>query len=183
MIKKLITVIKNAAIFGMKRLFGLNLKINLSSMITGGVKWETLQNSRIVCGRISAREGTKILARNGGVIEIEGGSLNYNCILVAYEKIHIGKGAMIGPNCVLYDHDHDFRNPYGIHANKYITAPIYIGENVWIGAGSTILKGVSIGDNCVIAAGSVVSKDVENNCVFVQKRTSETIKIDKQQKE
>lgn len=38
--------------------------------------------------------------------------------------------------------------------------PIDVGENVWIGAGATILPGVSIGRDSVIAAGSVVAEDV-----------------------
>lgn len=39
--------------------------------------------------------------------------------------------------------------------------PVSIGSDVWIGASSTILAGVTIGDGAVIAAGSVVTKDVE----------------------
>ena len=37
---------------------------------------------------------------------------------------------------------------------------IKIGDNVWIGANSVILKGVTIGNNAIIAAGSIVTKDV-----------------------
>lgn len=42
---------------------------------------------------------------------------------------------------------------------------IKIGDNVWIGWGVIILKGVSIGDNSVIAAGSVVVSDIPENCI------------------
>ena len=45
------------------------------------------------------------------------------------------------------------------------TAPVIIGDNVWIGMNAIILKGVTIGDNAVVAAGSVVSKDVPANVV------------------
>lgn len=41
------------------------------------------------------------------------------------------------------------------------TAPIRIGNHVWIGSRATILKGVSIGDGAIIASGAVVSRDVE----------------------
>jgi acetyltransferase-like isoleucine patch superfamily enzyme len=39
-------------------------------------------------------------------------------------------------------------------------APIVVGRNVWIGAGATVLQGVTIGDDAVVAAGAVVTRDV-----------------------
>lgn len=42
----------------------------------------------------------------------------------------------------------------------FLTAPIVIGNNVWIGAKATVTKGVSIGDNSVIAANAVVTRDI-----------------------
>ena len=45
------------------------------------------------------------------------------------------------------------------------TAPVIIGNNVWIGMGAVILKGVTIGGNSVIAAGAIVTKSVPANCV------------------
>lgn len=83
------------------------------------------------------------------------------------ELVHIGEGTIIGQNVLIYDHDHDYRS--GDRRNKFITAPIIIGKNVWIGSGVIILKGVSIGDNSVIAAGSIVTKDVPNDVLYYNK--------------
>lgn len=47
-----------------------------------------------------------------------------------------------------------------------ITAPIKVGDNVYIGVRSIILPGVTIGNNCIVAAGSIVSKDIPDNSVF-----------------
>ena len=44
---------------------------------------------------------------------------------------------------------------------------VHIGENVWIGANSVIVPGVTIGKNAVIGAGSVVTKDIPENVVAV----------------
>ena len=49
---------------------------------------------------------------------------------------------------------------------------IVIGNNVWIGSGVIITKGVTIGDNAVVAAGSVVTKDVPAQTILIQKRES-----------
>ena len=46
-----------------------------------------------------------------------------------------------------------------------IPAPVVIGKNVWIGANSTILPGVTIHDGAIIAAGAVVTKDVPENMI------------------
>ena len=48
---------------------------------------------------------------------------------------------------------------------KTRTAPVIIGNNVWIGGGAIILPGVTIGDNVVIGAGSVVTKDILSNTI------------------
>lgn len=48
-----------------------------------------------------------------------------------------------------------------------LTAPVTLGNNVWIGGGSIILPGVTIGDNTTIGAGSVVTKDIPANCLAV----------------
>lgn len=47
-----------------------------------------------------------------------------------------------------------------------ITAPIKVGNNVYIGVRSLILPGVTIGNNCIVAAGSIVTKDIPDNSVF-----------------
>ena len=50
-------------------------------------------------------------------------------------------------------------------ANYVYGEPITVGNNVWFGAGVTVLGGVTIGDNTVIAAGSVVTRDIPANCL------------------
>ena len=57
--------------------------------------------------------------------------------------------------------DHDFHKIYDSEGKQKLeTAPIKIGNDVWIGANASILKGVTIGDKAVIASGAVVTKDV-----------------------
>lgn len=84
--------------------------------------------------------------------------------------ISIGNNVNIGAGCLLIDsnfHSSDWkiRRDRGLDIHYAKTAPIYIGDDVFIGARSIIGKGVSIGDRVMIAAGSVVIKDIPNDCI------------------
>ena len=73
---------------------------------------------------------------------------------------------MIFPNVTVATAGHPILPELREKAYQY-NAPVRIGRNCWIGAGTIILPGVSIGDNTVIGAGSVVTKDIPQNVVAV----------------
>lgn len=87
---------------------------------------------------------------------------NSGCRFQDQGGIYIGDGALIGHNVVLATINHGLSPA---HRGTNYPAPIHIGNNVWIGANSTVLPGITIGDNAVIAAGAVVTKNVEANTV------------------
>lgn len=108
------------------------------------------------------RQMMTLRALNGGKIVFGNDCFcNSNVSITAMKSIYIGNGTKIANNVVITDHDHDY------HHNNigYVSAPIQIGDRVWIGANAVILKGVTIGDHAVIAAGSVVNHDVPAYCV------------------
>lgn len=122
-----------------------------------------------ICGAFQVRDNTLIEAFGGAVMKIEEGVfINRNCTIVAKESIVIGAHTSIGPNTVIYDHDH---NRVSSVDEKFVSSPIIIGKNVWIGAGVIILRGVTIGDNATIAAGSIVTKSVPANSLYYNKIT------------
>lgn len=89
---------------------------------------------------------------------------NFNLTLVDDTDIFIGDNVMLAPNVVLATGTHPILPTLREQAYQY-NLPIKIGNNVWIGAGSIVLPGVTIGDNSVIGAGSVVTKDIPQNVV------------------
>lgn len=124
----------------------------------------------------SSREGVVLNVSSYGILDIaENVFLNFGSKINVREHITIGANCIIGQNVLIYDHDHDYRSDN--RREKFITAPVVIGENVWIGSGVIILKGVSIGDNAVIAAGSVVTKDVPANMLYYRKLGEEQMKL------
>ena len=76
--------------------------------------------------------------------------MSNGCVVTAYDHIKIGDNVMLGPNVLIYDQDHDYQAEGGVSAMKFKTAPITIGNNVWIGANALILRGTKIGDNTVV---------------------------------
>lgn len=100
--------------------------------------------------------------------------VNMNCTFLDDNKITIGNNALIAPNVQIYTafHPLNANERFGeIKENgtfefcKTQTAPVTIGDNVWVGGGAIILPGVTIGNNVVIGAGSVVTKDIPSNSV------------------
>lgn len=88
--------------------------------------------------------------------------------ITARKKIVIGDETMIAPNVIIVDSDfHKIWPPeerfLGMGFENDME--VLIGNHVWIGMNSIILKGVTIGDNSVIAAGSVVSRSIPANVV------------------
>lgn len=105
--------------------------------------------------------------------------MNVNCVLLDGAPIHFGKHVFIAPNCGFYTAGHPLDAPQRNRGLEY-AYPITIGDNVWIGAGTIVLPGVSIGNNTVVGAGSVVNKSlpdhvlaVGNPCRIVRKLTDE----------
>lgn len=91
---------------------------------------------------------------------------NFNLTLVDDTDIYVGDFVMFGPNVVIDTAAHPIHPGLREKVAQY-NLPVFIGNNVWIGAGAIILPGVRIGDNSVIGAGSVVTKDIPENVVAV----------------
>lgn len=84
---------------------------------------------------------------------------NMNCVILDEARVKFGDNVFIAPGCGFYTAGHPFDVAQRNSGLEY-ARPITIGSNVWIGAQSCILPGVTIGDNCVIGAGSVVNRDI-----------------------
>lgn len=109
-----------------------------------------------------------ICARGDGRIEIGNGVGMSGVTIYAIKYIKIGDRCIIGGNVKILDNDFHPADPEvrrKTPCEHFNSAPIEIGDNVFIGANSLILKGVKIGDNAVVGAGSVVVKDVPNNAL------------------
>ncbi|VWC41608.1 sugar O-acetyltransferase [Burkholderia lata] len=87
--------------------------------------------------------------------------VNQNCTFYDLGGLEIGDDVMIGPNVSLITSGHPVEPSK--RRDFVVAKPIVIERNVWIGAGATIIGGVTVGENSVVAAGAVVTRDVPPN--------------------
>lgn len=88
--------------------------------------------------------------------------INHACSFLDLGGIIIENDVMIGPRVNITSENH----PVEVKSRKtLVPGKVLIKENAWIGAGATILPGVTVGENSVVAAGAVVNKDVPPNTV------------------
>lgn len=114
----------------------------------------------IIGKEFSSRGNVTLIAQNGKLIIGDYVFFNTNCVVTALESIEIGDHCTFGPNVMIFDHDHDYRKDFSSKGQGFVTESIIIGDNVWIGANSVILRGTSIGDDCVVAAGTIVKGQI-----------------------
>ena len=88
--------------------------------------------------------------------------INFNCTFLDLGGITIEDGVLIAPNVSILSEGHPV-SPEKRHSLE--VGHIHIKNNAWIGAGATILKGVTIGENAIVAAGAVVSENVPDNTI------------------
>ena len=127
------------------------------------------------CGKaIFLQDGVKLILSNKHTAkpELKIGDyffMNYYSVIDCHLSITIGSRVQIGPHCYISDFDHDLRvdvrQPF--HRGTGKAEAVVIKDNVWIGAGVIVLKGVTIGKNSVIGAGSVVTKNIPDNAVAI----------------
>lgn len=131
--------------------------------IDSNVKFMRFPKNISVASEVVVKEGARICSCNQkAAISIgERTTVGYHNFIFASEKIEIGSDCLIAPFVYIVDSDHQIARDKLINQQPNKTAPIKIGNDVWIGTGAVILSGVTIGNGAVIAASSVVNSDVE----------------------
>ena len=95
----------------------------------------------------------------------DGCFLGSNCEFNITNRIEIGNHCQIASGSRFVDHNHGMEPGKLIGGQAQTSAPIVLGEDVWIGANAVILEGVTIGSGAVVGAGAVVTRPVAANTV------------------
>lgn len=145
-----------------KAVFGKNFRVRGSLKIRGPGK-VIFGDSVLVEGR--GHPVTPFTHSREAVIKIGSNSFLNGPRFGCQKAITIGEYAILGDTRVLDTDFHSINPDRWSPDARMESRPVTIGKNVWLGAGSAILKGVNIGKNSVVGFGAVVTDDVPPNCV------------------
>ena len=142
--------------------------------INMGDKTDIRIGDDVVCRGLLRRENFG----SGRIIIHENVYIGDDCLISCAEHIEIGRYTMIAHGVQIFDNDtHPVSVKQRAQDQQIIfkgddisrpqikSMPVFIGDYVWIGFNSIIMKGVRIGDNSIVAAGSVVTRDVPENAI------------------
>lgn len=140
----------------------------------------TIRNNSLLQfkGKFVTRRNVEIIVGDNATVEIgDRVFMNSNCIISSRLAIRIGNNVQFGPNCLVYDNDHDYMGNPKNRSTQFKCSEVSIGNDVWIGAGTIILRGTRIGDNCVIGAGSIVKDTIPANTLYYQTRNEKLVSL------
>jgi len=147
--------------------YGRRLRSDGIAFVAPDVTLEIGRRGRIELGRWSwIGHGAKIRCHEGVVSIGAKTVLGQECTISAYQHVSIGRECVIADRVMLIDFDHgmvEVERP--IRLQGIYKRDVRVGNNVWIGYGACILRGVTIGDNAVVGTNAVVTQDVPDNAV------------------
>jgi acetyltransferase-like isoleucine patch superfamily enzyme len=146
---------------------GSRLKLDGIAFVGPRVVLQVGKGARIELGRWSwVGHGTKIRCHEGLVSIGAKTVMGQECTISAFQHVKIGRECVIADRVMFIDFDHgvvEVERP--IRLQGIYKRDVNVGNNVWIGYGACILRGVTVGDNAIIGTNAVVTKDVPANAV------------------
>jgi acetyltransferase-like isoleucine patch superfamily enzyme len=157
----------SASIIGNSKQLFLGENITICKHATLEIDPSDTDRSQIIIGDNTLISSFAMLRTYGGTIEIGHSSfINSFTVLYGHGDLKIGNGCLIGPQVTIVPVNYGFQDRKMPFREQTPTLKgITIADDVWIGAGVTILDGCQIGKGAVIGAGAVVTKSVEPDAI------------------
>ena len=132
-----------------------------------GLELQVGRRGRIEFGRfVWIGDGTKIRCHEGAVELGAKTVMGQECTISAYQRVRIGEQCVIADRAMFIDFDHGVvETDRPIRLQGIYKRDVEVGNNVWIGYGACVLRGVRVGDNAIVGTNCVVTKDVPANAV------------------
>jgi len=127
---------------------------------------------------VRKREQERLLSEGFSIVSlihpaaVIGSGVKIDIGTVVMANVVINSASSIGKGCIIntsssVDHDNTIKDYVHISPGVHLAGTVTLGEESWIGVGSTVSNNVNIGKCCIIGAGSVVIKDLSAHCIAV----------------
>ena len=175
--KKLLSKVYSVLFTTTCKVFYKRIVLGKNNRLTKSTEIIATKGSKIILGdNCTCEKNVLLKSSNQGHISI-GDNVYFNRGTSIYSlgNVIVGNDTIFGPNCLVFDHDHSIIDGK-IQKNDFSITDVTIGNNVWIGAGTLILRGSVIGDNCIIGAGSIIKGQIPKDTIVIQKRDKTVFK-------
>ena len=151
----------------LKARFRSRLQTDGLCFVCPNVKLEIGRRATLRIGRWAwIGHGCKIRVHEGEVAIGAKTVMGQECTISAYQHVSVGRECILADRVMLIDFDHgvtEVERP--IRLQGIYKRDVRVGNNVWVGYGACVLRGVTVGDNTVIGTSSVVTRDVPDDAV------------------
>ena len=148
--------------------FFIKLTISKNVIIRNNVEFYFRKNGKIfINNQVKIDSGVRLLSSNNSDLIInEDTKIGKNSTINSGANILIGKKCLISANCIVQSSSHVFKSKKNIQDLGYVNKEINIEDDVWIGANSVILKGVTVKRGTVVGALSKLNTDTEEYSIY-----------------
>lgn len=146
-----------------------NLIFRDNIKIMGDIEILLRGNGKIIIGNgVKLDSNIRLLSANDATLEIKANTnIGKSTVINSGADITIGENVLVSGNCYIQSSSHSFNKNNLIKSQKHEHNPILIGNDVWIGANSSVLKGVKVSNGTILGANSLLNSDTEEYGIYV----------------
>ena len=149
-------------------LLGINVRIGRNAIVGRRVKVEAFDGGEIFLGDSVYISDNVVLQAKGGKIVIGDNTfIGVGCQFVSVGLLQIGSSCLIASYTVINDSNHGTLRGALISSQPHRVAPVFIGNDVWLGSHTVVVAGSRIGDGAVLGAVSVVNSNIPSYSIAV----------------
>jgi acetyltransferase-like isoleucine patch superfamily enzyme len=154
-------ILSNFRVVALKLRLGKRVEVGFDTRIGPKCRVIVLKDAKVRLRGANLSRSVTIEAGPNALLEIGRSFVGPGSIISAQERVSIGDGSLLADYVTVRDQNHMQSHEVPLSAWRYTTAPVCIGNDVWIASKATVVAGVAIADHALCAAGAVVTKNVE----------------------
>jgi acetyltransferase-like isoleucine patch superfamily enzyme len=154
-------ILSDLRVMALKLRLGKRIEVGFDTRIGPHCRVIVLKDAKVRLRGANLSRLVTIEAAPTAFLEIGRSFVGPGSIISAQEHVSIGDGCLLADYVTVRDQNHVHSPEVPLSAWRYTTAPVCIGNDVWIASKATVVAGVKIADHALCAAGAVVTKNVE----------------------